>query len=170
MTPSPLTDKMLAYQVVPGFDYNEAVDWALDLLLREHDTPSLCILAGLSKPVDQLEALGYLLASLRELGLRCDSGEAAWWRYARYLVGQLAAGQQVARTLGQLGDWCLHSEYESQFWSFLRLEDAWRDFDFGETFSYYWPEARPATIEQLVVAQAQQWLAEAAPGATNTAI
>ena len=158
---SPLTDKMLAFAAVPCFRYDEAVDWAVEMLVRGYDTPSLLILAGLSKPTDQWEALGYLQAAVRELGLSFDDQEAAALRYARYLVGQVAAGHRAALKE-------LHREYYDAFsglylQDFISLHWAWEDFDLGDTYSPYWPDATPSTIEQLAIAKARQWLEETAP-------
>jgi hypothetical protein len=159
--PSPLTDKMLAFAAVPCFRYDEAVDWAVDMLVRGYETPNLLILAGLSKPTDQWEALGYLQAAVRELGLSFDDRKAAALRYARYLVSQVAKGQRAALTE-------LYHEYygalhEIDLQDFISLYWTWEDFDLGETYSYYWPAATPANIEQLVLAVAGRWLEETAP-------
>lgn len=160
-TSSPLTDKMLAFAAVPCFRYDEAVDWAVDMLVHGYDTPNLLILAGLLKPTNQWEALGYLRAAVRELGLSFDEGEAAALRYAHYLVGQVAVGRRAA--LKELHRAYYDTLYEIDLQDFISLHWAWEDFDLGDTYSYYWPDATSATIGQLAIAKARQWLAETAP-------
>ncbi|MGI4833534.1 MAG: hypothetical protein ACRYFK_08750 [Janthinobacterium lividum] len=159
-TLSPLTDKMLAFAEVPSFRYDEAVDWAVDMLMRGYDTPNLLILAGLSKPTNQWEALGYLRAAVRELGLSFEEGEAAMRRHLQYLVGRVAASHRDA--LIELYREFTGTDYSASLQDLLSVHWAWEDFDLGATFSYYWPAATPQTIRTWMLAVAGRWLEEAA--------
>ena len=47
---------MLAYQHLNDFNNDQTVDWALEMLTLGYDTPSLLILAGISKPTNFFEA------------------------------------------------------------------------------------------------------------------
>jgi hypothetical protein len=69
MQTSDLTSKMLAYQHLKNFDIDQAIDWAVEMLSLGYETPSLLILAGISKPTNFFEAEKYLLRSINELGI-----------------------------------------------------------------------------------------------------
>lgn len=56
MYTSDLTSKMLAYQYLKDFNIDQVIDWAIEMLQKGYETPSLLILAGISKPTNFFEA------------------------------------------------------------------------------------------------------------------
>ena len=47
---SDLTSRILAYKELKDFNIDQAVDWAIEMLYLGYETPSILILAGISKP------------------------------------------------------------------------------------------------------------------------
>src|SRR6188768_4047904 len=90
-----LTNKILAYRELKNFDFNDAIDWAIEMLLLDYETPSLLILAGLSKPVYSFETENYLLSSLKELNLQIPERHEAILNYCKDFIREISASENV---------------------------------------------------------------------------
>lgn len=63
--------KMLAYaSPYITFHFDDAVDWACEMLEYGYDTPHLLMLAAITKPTNRLECEYYLENALKELNLK----------------------------------------------------------------------------------------------------
>lgn len=74
-----------------GATGDELINWAGEALSDSFETPSLCILAGLSPKEDVREALDYLEKSLRELGWSAPPREPALVMHAADVAAALLA-------------------------------------------------------------------------------
>lgn len=151
---------MVAYPGLENINGDECIQWAIEMLQLGYETPSLLIVAGLSKTSDQLEIRNYLKAALNELGLTEKTGEDATISYSAYHLNRIATGQEVKRNLSKIYEFCLARKYDKIIYDFYLLYHAWRDFDYGSTYQYYWPGATENNIEQLVVDRAKRWISE----------
>lgn len=69
---------ILAYKEFEDtFNYDHAVDWAIDMLQYGYESEHLLMLSGIVKPTDRFECMYYLEAAIEELGLKAASGEVA---------------------------------------------------------------------------------------------
>lgn len=158
MGKSDLTSKMLAYQHLKDFNIDQAVDWAVEMLSIGYETPSLLILAGISKPTNFFEAEKYLLSSLNELDIVLPEKHDAIVAYCRTFIEKMAKSIDVKNNLQALYSTGQTFDHEKPIFDFYLLYWAWGDLDFGETYQDYVPEATKYNIEELVVKKAMEWL------------
>lgn len=158
MRTSDLTSKMLAYQHLKDFNSDQAVDWALEMISLGYDTPSLLILAGITKPTNFFEAEKYLLSSFIELGITLPEEHDAIVAYCRTFIEKMAGSIDVKSNLKALYSTGLAFDYEKPIFDFYLLYWAWADLDYGETYQDYVPEATKDNIEGLVTNRAITWL------------
>lgn len=158
MKTSELTSKILAYQHLDNFNMNEAVDWATEMLVLDYDTPSLAILAGLSKPTNFFEAEKYLLSSLNELGVAFPEKHKAIVGYCRTFIEKIAKSVDVKSNLKGLYSTGQIFDYEKPIFDFYLYYWAWNDFDYGDTYTHYVQDVTKDNIEDLVIKKAVEWL------------
>jgi len=158
MRSSGLTSKILAYQYLEDFNIDQAVDWAQEMLTLGYDTPSLLILAGISKPTNFFEAEKYLLSSLNELGIALPEKHDAIVEYCKTFIEKMAKSIDVKSNLQALYSTGQAFDYEKPIFDFYLLYWAWGDLDYGETYQDYVPEATKNNIEELVTNKAIMWL------------
>lgn len=156
---SPLTYKIVAFAELQYENSDEVIDWAMEMVDLGHDTESLFILAGISKPTTFYEVRRYWKDALRELGLEIKTGEAATLSYASYYVHQIAENKKVRDNLRKLYRFCLCMDYEKLVYDFHKLYWAWGDLECEEyPYNYYWPDANLGNIEGIAIAEAKKWL------------
>ncbi|WP_316751720.1 hypothetical protein [Pedobacter gandavensis] len=158
MQTSELTNKMLAYQHIIDFNTDQAVDWAVEMLLLGYETPSLLILAGISKPTNFFESEKILLASFNELGIVLPEKLDAIAGYCRTFIEKIAISINIKGNLNDLYSAGLTFDYEELIFDFYLFYWAWGDLDYGETYQDYVPEATKDNIEELVSKKAIDWL------------
>jgi hypothetical protein len=157
---SDLTYKVVAYSDLTNVNGDDCVDWAIEMLQLGHETTSLLILAGLTKPTNQFEVRDYLRQALRELELDEKTGDNATLSYSSYYIAKMANGEDVKKNLGMVYEFCKSIDYEKNIFDFYLLHWAWDDLDHGEEYNHYWPEANRHTIRQTVIDVAKNWILE----------
>lgn len=155
---SDLTYKVSSYSEVPNFSTDDCVDWAVEMVVNGYETYSLLILASLSKPTNYFEAIDYLKKSFNELNLDFRTGELGRISYCFYLIKMMASENNVKFNLR-----ALHRIIEDEFNDdlineFRYLDWAWGEFDYGNTYQEYWPEANKQNIQDIVVSKAKEWI------------
>jgi hypothetical protein len=157
---SELTYKVVACSELTTLNGDDCVDWAIEMLQLGHDTPSLLILAGLTKPTNQFEVRDYLKRALIELELEEKTGDDATLSYSSYYITRISKGKDVKRNLGMVYEFCKARDYEKLIFDFYLLYWAWADLDYGNEYQAYWPDADKSNIEQIVIETAKKWIAE----------
>jgi hypothetical protein len=157
---SDLTYKVVAYSDLTNINGDDCVDWAIEMLQSGYDTPSLLILAGLTKPTNQFEIRDYLKNALSELKLDEKTGDDATLSYSSYYISKISRAEEVKRNLGMIYEFCLARDYEKIIFDFYRLYWAWGDLDYGNDYQPYWPDAYKNNIEQIVIETAKKWVLE----------
>ncbi|WP_419700398.1 hypothetical protein [Mucilaginibacter sp. NFX135] len=158
-TLSPLTCKVIAYQILPAFNKDEVVDWAYEMIALGWETDHLLILAGLTKPVNYFEIVSYLKAAINELNLSSKEGVEGIISYSSYYVRQLEQGIKIKENLNALSDFVISVDYHSAICDFYSLYWAWNDLKYDE-IQWYWDGATRDNIEQIVINTAKDWLIE----------
>ena len=158
MRTSDLTSKMLAYRYLKDFDIDQSIDWAVEMLSLGYETPSLLILAGISKPANFFETEKYLLSSFNELVIVLPEEHEAIAGYCRTFIEKMAKSINVKSNLKALYKTGLAFDYEKPIFDFYLLYWAWGDLDYGETYQDYVPEATKDNIEKIVANKAIVWL------------
>jgi hypothetical protein len=159
-TISALTYKVVALAEVPDYNMDECVDWALEMIVLEYNTPSLLIVASLSKPTNYFEAKDYLSKALLELNIKEKHGKEAVLSYASFFIRRLAEPANIRTNLKSVYAFCQSQNYESNIYDFYLLYWAWDDFDYDQEYSSYWEGATKDTIEAIVIDTAAKWMAE----------
>ena len=157
---SSLTYKIVAFSEAPNFNMDDTIDWAVEMISLGHETPSLLILAGLSKPTNYFETIDYLKATLDELHLLVKTGDDGVRSYISYYIEQIAKGNNVRENLASVYGFCQLKNYEKPMNDFFLLHWAWSDFDYGNKYTDYWPAATKENIESVVISTADKWVKE----------
>jgi len=155
---SDLTIKILAFKELPDFNMDDSIDWALDMMRLGYETPSLLILAGLSKPTNVYEAESYLVSSLSELGIDIPNREEALYEYCKYFVTRLARAENIRDNLLRLYQVARDELDDKSLFDFYLLYWAWDDLDYSPDYQHYWNGATIDNIESIVIDTAKRWL------------
>jgi len=153
-----LTYKIIAYKEIANFNTDDCIDWAIELLKNNIETPNLLILAGLSKPTNYFETVSFLEASLHELGIEAAKGEKALIYYCYYYIKRISESVDVRNNLDLICQFCINQNYERNIFDFYLLHWAWDDFDYGNTYTDYWNTATKDNIEPIVIQTAKDWI------------
>jgi hypothetical protein len=106
--------KRLLLHDISAQDY---IEWAVDMLVKGDDSPSLRILAGLDRHNRFLEVESYFLRSIKELNIEEMEGTTAIRSYANEVFQQIineqfSSSQLVVKTLSQIY-WNIYQLYVS---------------------------------------------------------
>ncbi|WP_316787706.1 hypothetical protein [Pedobacter frigoris] len=150
----------MAYRELQDFNSDQIVDWAIEMLALGHETPSILILAGISKPTNFFETEKYLLDALRELGMLIPERHEAILGYCKYFIEQISKAISVRYNLNKLYKIAQTTLDDNVVFDFYLFYWAWSDLDYGETYQDYVPEATKYNIETLLINKAKEWLKE----------
>jgi hypothetical protein len=156
---SDLTYKVAAFSEIEAVRSDDFVDWAIDMLQLGHDSQSLILLAGLSKPTNFFESRDLLIASFSELNLQLKTNEDGIISFSKGYVESIANKSEIRKNLNILKDLCIGNDYENSIFDFYSLYFCWDVFDSGEDQQGYW-ETTPGTIEETVIDRAKKWMKE----------
>jgi hypothetical protein len=157
---SDLTYKVVAFSEIPDFNTDESVDWAFEMVELGYNTPSLLMLAGLTKPTNYFHAIEYLKAALQELNLEVKFGKEAIISYGSFYITKIAAGNEVKRNLEEVYILNQSLDHEKTLYDFSTLHWAWGDLDYRDDYQYYWEGANKGNIKAIVIDSAKKWLEE----------
>lgn len=160
MHPPPTTREILAYRRLGRTVDQRWIDWAIELLVRGHDTPTLRVMASERPPFHAFELWAITDKVVSELGLRPFSDKAA---AARALTG-VRVSQMLRREVSHADGLAelhqLHIEHDlTELSDFSMLRYALDDLQHGD-FSYYWPTADRMTIYGCIDDYCNEWLAQ----------
>jgi hypothetical protein len=135
----------------------DLVEWAVEELTGELDSPSLRRLAGLTRPLCWSEvALAFEMA-LEELGVPEPPPQEAVRRYVTLLARQLAAGEMdPVRVCGLLHPLAQAPGADDDLSVWSELYWAWDDLSLGRDTHYY-PVPREK-LREAVRREAVRWL------------
>ncbi len=150
----------MAFAEVPNFNMDECVDWAIEMISLGHESPSLYILAGLSKPTNYFETVEYLTATISELNLKIKSGDEGVLSYSSYFIEQIAKGDNIKENLTEVYKYSQSRGFEKLIYDFYMLYWAWGDLDYGYEIQEYWPDANNENINNIVITTAKKWVTE----------
>ena len=168
MQTSNLTSRILAYKQLQGFNIDQAVDWAVEMLCLGYETPSILILAGISKPTNFFETEKHLLDSLKELGITLPEKHEAILGYCKYLIGQISQSISVRANLYELHKVADTTERDDSIFDFYLFSWAWADLEYGQAYQHYVPEVTKDNIEELLISRAIEWLKDNETGQSDS--
>lgn len=158
---SHIARKVQFHQVIKNFDYDQIVDWAIELIQSGHETINTLILASFSKPVSSEEIIPYLQKVIAELNLEEKQGEKAIFELIHCYMHEIIVDINIRSNLTHLYDFSFEYDDDGNpkydLLEFSLLYYTWNDLD--ETgFDYYFYELTLDTIEPFIKNKAQQWI------------
>jgi hypothetical protein len=157
---SELTYKVVAHAAFEEFEYDDCVDWAVEMLQLGYDTPALLLLAGITKPANPFEMPKYVDEALNETGLKKKSGDEAALSYCCYYIKKLLESNDVKYDLITLCRKCYDASRENYVAAFEGLNDDWDLLKDGIYESMYFGSLRLDNVENETKNDAQKWLDE----------
>lgn len=139
------------------FDYNPAIDWAIELIRKGIETENVLIVASFSKPVDREEIKPYITGALKELNLTEKYGEYSLIANSHYYLEQILNDCEIRKNLSKLYQICLNSDMDSRLMPFYLLYHGWDELE-EIGVNYYFEGADLANIEEVIKEQAQIWI------------
>lgn len=145
------------HKALPQFNYDVAVDWAIDLLRQGTETENVLILASFTKPADLYEVRPYVTAALRDLRIEEKEGDDAVRGYVCFRLQEIIDGHRVRENLYELKD--LYTDLDLGLSLFYFAYFAWKDLEEGYP-NFYLEGAGLGNIEQMVKEEAKKWILE----------
>jgi hypothetical protein len=157
---SELTYKVASFSEVPDYNTDECIDWALEMVSLGYNTPSLIIMAGLSRPTNYFQTVEYLKQALTELKFEILHGDKAILSYCSYYITKMSQSENIRENLKEVYKFCQSRDYEKLIYDFYLLYWAWDDIDHGQEHTPYWEDANKENIQTIVVNTATKWIAK----------
>jgi hypothetical protein len=151
------TELLQWHNGVEHFDYNNAVDWAIELIRNGIESEYVLIVASFSKPVDRDEIKPYITGALKELNLTEKYGEYSLIVNAHYHLEQILNDYEIRKNLTMLSNLCLNANYEKGLMPFYLLYHGWSELEEIGT-NYYFEGTNLDNIEEVIKEQAQIWI------------
>lgn len=139
------------------FDYDFAVDWAIDLIRQGKETENILMLASFSKPVDSNEIRSYVSAVLDDLKLEEKHGEAAITSKIYFELAEILNGISIRKNLESLYKLCLAYDHNYGLSPFYFLYYAWLEL-VEIRVNFYYEGANLENIEALLKKEASDWI------------
>lgn len=158
MTRQEIITRLLPYhKLVEPFDYNLAVEWALNLLEAGSTDADVLMLASFEREPNRFEIIPYLNRVITEAEPSPENTDKAVSLIAALYCNELLKGNSIVSNLGKLNALHLTSSY-ADLTTFYLLFYAWEDFfHCGETLSYYF-DTTPERIEDDIKQEAQKFI------------
>ncbi|MBK9742060.1 MAG: hypothetical protein IPO94_03490 [Saprospiraceae bacterium] len=136
------------------FDYNPAIDWAIELIRNGNESDNILIVASFSKPVDREEIKPYITGALKELNLNEKYGEYSIIANVHYYLEQILNDYEMRKNLSKLYEICLYTNMDSRLMPFYFLYHGWCELEeIGE--NDYFEGADLDNIEEVIKDQAK---------------
>ena len=139
------------------FDYNPAIDWALELIKKGIETENVLIIASFSRPVDRDEIKPYISEALNELKLTEKYGEYSIVANAHYYLEQILNDHQLRKNLTKLYQICLNADMDKRLMPFYLLYHGWDELE-EIGVNYYFEGADLDNKEKVLKEQAKIWI------------
>lgn len=139
------------------FDYDLAIDWAVELIQNGIESENVLIVASFSKPVDREEIKPYISGALQELNLTEKYGNYSITANAHYHLDQILNDYKIRENLNELHRLCLSAGYKKGLMPFYLLHHGWCELE-EIGVNYCFEGADLDNIEIVIKKQAQIWI------------
>lgn len=160
------TSEIVALHVLGRRTDQLVVDWAVDLLVRGYDTPSLRQLAGESEPFDWYEIEKLLKRIFRDLKVVVPEElmTARLLLVSEQIRQLLASNASSDEAMNELLQLYYALDEPKELFDFKRLSWARSAIALGDETPVcpedYWPGATLENIDQIVIDKCREWLEE----------
>lgn len=153
------TYKMLAYaSPYITFHFDDAVDWACEMLEYGYDTPHLLMLAAITKPTGRLECEYYLENALKELNLKSVDNVVGTIFAVWPEVNRIAKGERVKHYFTKVYQQYSFEQPNNYLSDFADLYWAWYDLE-KIGVQYDWNgNLTLNNIEQVIIDYTKKWI------------
>lgn len=151
------TEILQWHNAIEHFDYDPAIDWAIEMIRDGIETENVLIVASFSKPVDRYEIKPYITGALNELNLMEKYGEHSIIANSHYYLEQILNDYDIRKNLTKLYKICLNGDMDSRLMPFYLLYHGWDGLEqIGA--NYYFEGATLDNIEEIIKEQAKIWI------------
>ncbi|NJL88636.1 MAG: hypothetical protein HC916_01680 [Coleofasciculaceae cyanobacterium SM2_1_6] len=171
------TKAILAKRVLHDVSAQDYIDWAVDMLVKGDDSPSLRILAGLDQHNSFLEVESYFLRSIEELNIKKKVDKKiviqdyAYEIAQQVINGQFASLQLAVRALSRIWRcWDNYARYDEELFYGLDMDglETWSELEYDldslltNEFSYYYPFVTLENFDTIVKQETEKFTAKIA--------
>ena len=152
------TNRLFVDQALERICAQQCVDWAVNMLMSDVDTPHVRMLAAQTPPYNHFELAALRDQAFRELSIQYPGPERAVTLYtAERLQGALVGNLAWPEVLFDLRDIDVANGHSRELQPFYLLAHAYEDLMAGEE-QWYWDEATRDNILKIVREQAVGYL------------
>lgn len=147
-----------ALEQISAADY---IDWAIEMLMQDYDSPNLRILAGLDRRNSIFEVEAYFLRSMKELNIEELEPKTAIRAYVCEIAKGIIDGSfsSPMKAVENLYRMWVDTDYDFDCEVWIDLNDALFSLYTGE-FPYTYPSATLENIDDLVKQEAARFIAK----------
>lgn len=151
------------HEGVEDFNYNLAVDWAIELIQNGLKTDNVFMLASFSKPVDLVEIKPYISAVLSDLELEEKQGQEAIDEYIHYYLKKTISNDSIRNSLNKLYELYLKEEFGRErntnhgLEPFYLLYHGWSQLE-DTGYNYYFNCNDIDGVKEIFKEQAKIWI------------
>jgi len=153
------TELLRWHKAVKLFDYNLAVDWAIEMIRNGIETENILIVASFSKPVDRDEIKPYISAALNDLKLEEIVEQYSVISHAHYFIQQILDNYKVRSNLTALYNLHLDNNFPESTTAFYLLYHGWSDLE-SVGYNYYYVGATLENIESILKDEARLFVSK----------
>ncbi len=159
------TYKILAYaSPYITFHFDDAVDWACEMLEYGYDTPHLLMLAGITKPTVRFECEYYLENALEELKLKKVDDAVATMFAVWPEVNRIAKSERVRHNVIMVYHQYSFDQPGNYLSDFYNLNCAWNALNaYGDQWYWYDDYLTLANIEEFIIDYSKKWIEKYKP-------
>lgn len=155
-----LTALLPYHKSLPQFDYKLAVDWAIHLMEIGNTDQNILMLSSFSDPIDSFEIQPYVTAALTSQKLAEKKDDFGLFALTNYYLTNILNDNSIKQNLSIINNLYYKHNHPRELIDFYLLYEAWQNFDYNPSFSYYYDRATPKNIESIVKEQAKLWIAK----------
>lgn len=151
------TQHLQWHKAIDAFDYDQVIDWAMDLLSKGIESEHILILASFSMPVMKSDIQPYVYGALIELGLEEKYAGYSVKANVYYHLVQILHGNNIRKNLSAIYNLFSFAQDELNLYSFYLLYHAWNQLE-EINENYYIEHATLDNIESILKEESQIWL------------
>ncbi|MCF8298412.1 MAG: hypothetical protein K9J13_12770 [Saprospiraceae bacterium] len=146
-----------SHKAIENFDYDLAVDWAINLIEQGKETENILMLASFSKPIDRFEIKPYVSAVLNDFKLEELEGNEAIIAITHYHLTEILSNNSIRKNLQSLFQLYIDNDHKPELMNFYLLYYAWNELEeYG--VNYYYEGANLDNIEEVLKNEAKNWM------------
>lgn len=154
-----LTQLVQHHSVIDSFNYNYAVEWAMNILEKGNNHEAVLMLASFAEPIDSFEIKPYIHNALKAAGLNEKNNlDEGIINYAALLILEISNKINIRDNISNLDHLYFKYDLSIDIEPFYLLDNEWTDLEYDDHYGYFYPGATLDTIEEAAIKEAKLWL------------